>query len=113
MGEGGAGGGGQGFGNSTPVEHTGTLARPPPIGGGGGRPHGLPPLLLLLFCFLCFFDRVILDVPSIQLDGAAVLLGFFSPVVLLARAHQAVQQVPCKDTAGTSGLARYSSTGVG
>lgn len=105
-----SGGEGRGVGNSTPVEHTGTLARPPPIGGGGGRPHGLPPLLL--FCFLCFFDRVILDVPSIQLDGAAVLLGFFSPVVLLARAHQAVQQVSCKDTADTSGLARYSCTGV-
>lgn len=34
-----------GFGNGTPVEDTGTLARPPG-GGRGGRPRGLPPLLL-------------------------------------------------------------------
>lgn len=64
------------------------------------------------FRFLCFFDRVNLDMPSIQLDGAAVLLGFFSTVVLLARAHQAVQQVSCKDAACTTVLAYYSSTGV-
>lgn len=86
---------GQGLETAQTVEHTGTLARPPPIGGEEGRPHGLPPLLRrrLLFHFLCFFDRVVLDVPSIQLDGAAILLGFFRTVVLLARAHQAVQQV--------------------
>lgn len=50
-------------------------------------------VFLLSFFVLCFFDLVILDVPSVQLDGAAVLVGFFSAVVLLARAHQAVQEV--------------------
>lgn len=33
---------------------------------------------------------------SVQLNGAAVLLGLFCPVILLARPHQAVQQVSCR-----------------
>lgn len=32
---------------------------------------------------------------SVQLYGAAVLLGFFTHVILLTRTHQAVQQVSC------------------
>lgn len=67
--------GGGGFRNSTPLKTQTGASRHPP--GGKGRRQAWSSSFFVLVCSLCP------GAGSVQLYGAAVLLGFFSSIILL------------------------------
>lgn len=52
--------------------------------------------LSLFLCVCLFVCSLCPGAGSVQLYGAAILLGFFSTIILLTWPHQAVQQVSCR-----------------
>lgn len=86
---------GRGFWKQHACENADRHLGPPPprCGGDGGRWRDIPLSFLCVCLFVCSLCP---GAGSVQLYGAAILLGFFSTIILLTWPHQAVQQVSCR-----------------